>query len=119
MRHAVEALRSGATDFLEKPFVNEDLLRRVEAALQRDIHDRRLRDERSDVQVRMARLTPRELEVLGYIVKGLTNKEVARELGTSHRTVEIQRTRIMEKTEAASLADLVRMVLLDNGPVNH
>ena len=115
VRHAVEALKSGATDFLEKPFVNEDLLRRVEAALLRDVHDRRLREERNVVQLRLARLTPRELEVLGYIVKGLTNKEVARELGTSHRTVEIQRTRIMEKTDAASLADLVRMVLLDNG----
>ncbi len=116
VRHAVKALREGAADFLEKPFENDDLLRRVDAVLARDLFERRARDERNDVETRLSRLSPRECEVMAHIANGLTNKEVARVLGTSHRTVEIQRTRIMEKTEAASLADLVRMVLLSGSP---
>ena len=111
IRNAVDAMRAGATDFLEKPFDNENLLRRVTVALAGQAVLRQALDANADVQQRLAKLTPREHEVLSHIVKGLTNKEAARELGTSHRTVEIQRTRIMEKTQAASLADLVRMSL--------
>lgn len=112
VRNAVDAMRAGATDFLEKPFDNEDLLRRVEAALAEHMLLRQVREVRAELQLRLVRLTPREREVLSHIAKGLTNKEAARELGTSHRTVEIQRTRIMEKTQATSLADLVRISLL-------
>ena len=111
IRNAVDAMHAGATDFLEKPFDNENLLRRVTVALAGQAVLRQARDANADVQQRLAKLTPREREVLSNIAKGLTNKEAARELGTSHRTVEIQRTRIMEKTQAASLADLVRMSL--------
>ena len=113
VRNAVDAMRSGATDFLEKPFDNEDLLRRVAAAIAGQALLRQARDAHAEVQQRLAKLTPREREVLSHIAKGLTNKEAARALGTSHRTVEIQRTRIMEKTQASSLADLVRMSLQD------
>lgn len=112
VRNAVDAMRAGATDFLEKPFDNEDLLRRVEGALRAYQATREARDQRLAIAERLARLTPREAQVLELIARGLTNKEVARELGSSHRTVEIQRTRIMEKTEANSLADLVRMQML-------
>ena len=112
VRNAVDAMRAGATDFLEKPFDNEDLLRRVEAALRGYQATREARDLRVAVGARLARLTPREAQVLELVARGLTNKEVARELGSSHRTVETQRTRIMEKTEAQSLADLVRMLML-------
>ena len=114
IRNAVDAMRAGATDFLEKPFDNDNLLRRVEAALSDQAILRQTRDAHADVVQRLARLTPREREVLSHISNGLTNKEAARALGTSHRTVEIQRTRIMEKTQAASLADLVRMSLLQD-----
>jgi len=113
VRNAVDAMRSGATDFLEKPFDNDDLLRRVAAAMAGQALLRQTRDAHAEVQQRLAKLTPREREVLSHIAKGLTNKEAARVLGTSHRTVEIQRTRIMEKTQANSLADLVRMALQD------
>lgn len=114
IRNAVDAMRAGATDFLEKPFDNDNLLRRVAAALSGEAILRQARDAHAEVQQRLALLTPREGEVLSHIAKGLTNKEAARALGTSHRTVEIQRTRIMEKTQAASLADLVRMSLLQD-----
>ena len=111
VRNAVDAMRAGATDFLEKQFDNDDLLRRVAAAMAGQARLSKARDAQAEVQQRLAKLTPREREVLNHINKGLTNKEAARALGTSHRTVEIQRTRIMEKTQAASLADLVRMSL--------
>ena len=111
VRNAVDAMRAGATDFLEKPFDNEDLLRRVAATMAGQARLSKAREAQAEVQQRLAKLTPREREVLNHISKGLTNKEAARALGTSHRTVEIQRTRIMEKTQASSLADLVRMSL--------
>lgn len=114
IHNAVDAMRAGATDFLEKPFDNDDLLLRVAAALSGHELLRLARDEHAEVQQRLALLTPREREVLSHIAKGLTNKEAAQAMGTSHRTVEIQRTRIMEKTQAASLADLVRMSLLQD-----
>jgi len=114
VRNAVDAMRAGAIDFLEKPFDNDDLLRRVAAAMAGQAILRQAREAHAEVQQRLAKLTPREHQVLSHIAKGLTNKEAARALGTSHRTVEIQRTRIMEKTQASSLADLVRMSLQKN-----
>lgn len=114
VHHAVDAMQAGATDFLEKPFENADLLRRVDLALTRDLAERQARCGRERIRERLARLTPRERQVLGLIVKGLTSKEIARELGTSHRTVELQRARIMEKTGAATLAALLGMVWADS-----
>ena len=97
---AVSAMRDGALDFIEKPFEPEHLVQRVQQA------------ERAEVQARLATLTPREREVLDLVVKGLTNKEIGRMLGTSHRTVDIHRSKVMEKMRAEALAELVRDVLL-------
>jgi FixJ family two-component response regulator len=111
IRHAVEAMRCGAADFIEKPFDNDDLLLRVGRALDTYMREREANLSVLAIAERLQRLTPRETEVLALIAEGMTNKEVARELGTSYRTVEIQRAHIMERMQAASLADLMRMYL--------
>jgi RNA polymerase sigma factor (sigma-70 family) len=109
---AVQAMRAGAVDFIEKPFDNADLVQRVGHALARqDRNSRREEHERHDAERRFKTLTPRETEVLELVVAGKTNKEVARILGSSHRTIEVHRHRIMEKMSAPNLADLVRMRL--------
>lgn len=109
---AVAAMRAGAVDFVEKPFDNDDLLRRVRAAIERQALHRDEARRRREFARRLETLTPRECEVLEWVVAGQTNKEIARTLGGSHRTIEIHRSRIMEKTAAQSLADLIRMCLL-------
>jgi len=108
---AVEALKAGARDFLEKPFDEERLITVVTEAL---AASRRARDETGAVDAitaRIASLTPREREVLDRLAAGQPNKTIAYDLGTSPRTVEVQRARVMEKMNARSLAELVRMVL--------
>jgi two-component system response regulator FixJ len=108
---AVQALKEGACDFIEKPFDDESFLRSVNHALD---HGRRAfieRCRRADIQTRVASLTPREREVMMLVVQGLPNKAAAVELGISVRTVEIHRARVMEKMAAESLSSLVRMVL--------
>jgi RNA polymerase sigma factor (sigma-70 family) len=109
---AVAAMREGAVDFIEKPFENAHLLERVRQALQRSHEVRQRSEQRGAVQQRLETLTPREHEVMELVVTGKTSKEIARELGASHRTIEIHRTHLMEKMDAATLADLVRMRLL-------
>jgi FixJ family two-component response regulator len=116
---AVTAMQRGAFDFLVKPFSNEELLERVAAALGRD---QLLRDERHELeQIRARRdsLTPRELEILHRMAQGASNKVMSHELSLSVRTVELHRARVMEKMDARSIADLVRMVLAmeRTGPV--
>ena len=108
---AVRAMQEGAVDFLEKPFKEQDLLDRVSQALR--ISDRRLRrdDETAAIHRRFETLTPREREVLQLVVEGAANKVIAGRLGTSRRTIEIHRAKVMHKMEADSLAHLVRMVL--------
>lgn len=113
---AVAAMRAGAADFVEKPFDNEDLLHRVLAAIDRQAAQRDEARRRLDIARRLRTLTPREGEVLEWIVAGKTSKEIARTLGGSHRTIEIHRGRIMEKTAAESLADLIRMRLMVGVP---
>jgi len=108
---AVAAMRAGAADFVEKPFDNDDLLCRVRAAIERQAMQRGEARRRLEFERRLRTLTPREGEVLEWIVAGKTSKEIARTLGGSHRTIEIHRGRIMEKTAAQSLADLIRMSL--------
>jgi len=110
---AVSAMREGAVDFLEKPFENEDLVARVRNALERHQNQRRGSVEREDVQRRLASLTARERSVLDLVVAGQTNKEIARTLGASFRTIEIHRRHVMEKMAVSTLADLVRLKLLD------
>jgi two-component system response regulator FixJ len=109
---AVKAMKGGAIDFLQKPFDQQELLDRVHQALADDAERWQQLDERQAVVDRLATLTPRERQVMELIVAGQTNKNVASAFGVSQRTVEVHRARVMEKTEASSLAHLVRMSLL-------
>jgi len=106
---AVEAMQKGAVDFIQKPFRDQELLDRISEALKTDQERRSAREEQADVQNRVDKLTNREHQVLDLVVTGKPNKVIAYELGVSQRTVEIHRARVMEKMQAKSLADLVRM----------
>jgi len=108
---AVEAMQKGAVDFIQKPFRDQELLDRISDALKTDQERRSLRKEQAEVAGRIDKLTKREREVMDLVVTGKPNKVIAYELGVSQRTVEIHRARVMEKMEARSLADLVRMQL--------
>ncbi len=104
---AVHAMREGALDFIEKPFRDQELLDRVYQALEQDRTRRRAADETVHLRERFAGLTPREHEVMLRIARGQANKVIAIELGLSERTVEIHRAKVMHKTGARSLAELV------------
>ena len=106
---SVRAMKTGAVDYLTKPFKEQDLMRAIHAALAQDRDARRKRGEQLELQRRLSRLTPREHEVLILVVSGLLNKQAAAELGISEVTLQIHRGSIMKKMEAGSLADLVRM----------
>jgi two-component system response regulator FixJ len=108
---AVEAMQQGAFDFLQKPFRDQDLIERIQHALERDARARAALDQHAKIRERLDSLTPREREVLALMTRGKPNKIMAAELGVSQRTVEIHRARVMEKSGAASLAQLVRMVM--------
>jgi two-component system, LuxR family, response regulator FixJ len=108
---AVAALKAGALDFLEKPFDDERLIAAVNAALAASRDAQRQAAATADTVARIAGLTPREREVLDLLVAGHPNKVIAYDLGTSPRTVEVHRARVMEKMGAHSLAELVRMVI--------
>jgi RNA polymerase sigma factor (sigma-70 family) len=108
---AVQAMKNGAFDFLEKPFNDQMLLDRVQQAIERDRNARAREAEREEQQQRLEALTPREREVMELLVEGKANKEVADVLGLSVRTVEGHRARLMEKLGVNSLADLVRIKL--------
>jgi FixJ family two-component response regulator len=105
----VKAMKAGASEFLTKPFDDLDILRAVENALDAAESTRSSRSELAEMRKRHALLTPREREVLPYVVAGLLNKQTAGELGTSEITIRIHRGQIMRKMGAESLADLVRM----------
>lgn len=114
---AVEAMQQGAFDFLQKPFRDQELIDRIQRALESDTRNREALAEHDKIRARLDLLTEREREVLGLLTSGKQNKTMAAELGLSQRTVEIHRARIMEKTGAGSLAQLVRMVMdLESGP---
>lgn len=107
---AVEAMRAGAVDFIEKPASEEQLLTAIESISNRLSNRPQVTLPPAVVSERLARLTVREKEVLDHIVLGMTNKHIADELRISQRTVEIHRARIREKMEARGLADLIRMM---------
>lgn len=106
----VRALKAGAVDFVEKPFSTEALLARVEEAFAEDSRQRDQYALQGRIASQIRELTPRELEVMQFVTEGLSNKEIARELGISPRTVEKYRARVMEKMRADSIADLCQMV---------
>ena len=108
---AVEAMQHGAHEFLQKPFRDEDLIERVRRALEKDAGARAALEEHHAIRAHLESLTPREREVMALMVRGKPNKIMAHELGVSQRTVEIHRARVMEKSGASSLAELVRMVM--------
>jgi RNA polymerase sigma factor (sigma-70 family) len=105
----VKAMKSGAVEFLTKPFREQDLLDAIRQGLDRDRAMRREQNDRSEVRKCYETLTPREREVMSLVVSGMLNKQIGAELGTSEVTVKIQRARAMKKMKAGSLAELVRM----------
>ena len=109
---AVEAMKIGALDFLEKPFDDEVLLTSVRSALKRQDGETKRHTERAEIESKLAALSNRERDVLGGLVAGRANKQIAYDLGISPRTVEIYRANLMNKMQAGSLSDLVRMALI-------
>jgi two-component system response regulator FixJ len=112
---AVQAMKDGAHDFLQKPFRDQELIDRINAALKLDAQNRESVDRLADLTSRQASLTPREREVLALVVDGKANKVIAIDLGLSERTVEIHRANVMEKMGARSVAHLVKMHLMLGG----
>jgi FixJ family two-component response regulator len=112
---AVRAMKAGAFDFIEKPFSDQTLLDHIRAAVARDEVTRRRRSARAQLQARMRLLTQRERDVLERVISGKSNKVIAAELTLSTKTVEVHRAHVMEKLQATSLADLIRLVLLAEG----
>jgi FixJ family two-component response regulator len=106
---SVRAMKEGAHEFLTKPVRGQDLLDAVQKAIASDRTERQERAELSEIRARLDSLTPREKEVLDLVVAGLLNKQIADELGTSELTVKTHRAHVMQKTQADSLAHLVRM----------
>jgi two-component system response regulator FixJ len=112
---AVEAMKLGAVDFIEKPFADEVLLGAVRSAIERRTSNAEVEAERAAVAARLATLSARERQVLDGLISGNPNKTIAFDLGISPRTVEVYRANLMTKMQAGSLSDLVRMALLAGG----
>ncbi len=113
---SVRAMKAGAIEFLTKPYRDQDVLDAVRIALERDRARREQEKEVTDLQQRFDSLTPREQEVVSMVASGMLNKQIASELGTAENTVKVHRSRAMEKMNAQSFADLVRMIEKLKGP---
>jgi FixJ family two-component response regulator len=107
---AVTAMKSGAADFVQKPFRDQDLIDRINKALARDRDRRKQRAEEDEIRGRIALLTPREKEVMERVVRGQANKVIAMDLGVSQRTVELHRARVMKKLRLRAVAELVHAI---------
>lgn len=114
---AVEAMKAGAVDFIEKPFNDNSLLSAIRVAIARHSRDTRREDEVAAIRAKLASLSPREREVLDGLVAGLPNKTIAYDLKISARTVEVHRANLMARMDAKSVADLVRMVFVVRPPL--
>lgn len=106
---SVQAMKRGALDFLTKPVNDDDLLKAVQVAIEKDRIARIARAELEDIQARLDSLTPREREVLTHVVSGQLNKQTAADLGTVEKTIKVHRGRVMEKMKVQSVAELVRL----------
>jgi len=113
---SVRAMKAGAIEFLTKPYRDQDLLDAVRIALEQDRARREHERDLTDLQQRFDSLTPREQEVISMVVSGMLNKQIAGELGTAENTVKVHRSRALEKMNAQSFADLVRMIEKLKGP---
>lgn len=108
---AVTAVKAGAVDFIQKPFRDQDLIDKIQHAIEEDARIRKMLADRQQILTRIESLTPREHEVMGMVVDGHANKVIAIDLGLSQRTVEIHRARVMRKMGADSVSQLVQMVI--------
>jgi len=106
---SVKAMKAGALDFKEKPFKADELLTLIKSAVEMDALEHQAYEERIDINLRLDALTPREHEVMTYVIAGFLNKQIAAELGISEKTVKVHRGRVMEKMRIHSVAELVRM----------
>ena len=115
---SVRAMKAGAVEFLTKPFRDQDLIDRINQALEKDAGSRRMLPARNMIRKRLESLTPREREVMALVVTGMLNKQIADDLGISIKTVEAHRANIMEKLNANTVADLLKIALGANAPAN-
>ncbi len=109
---AVRAMKAGAYDFIEKPYNDALMLERVQSAIAFDLDSRRNQEQIDDIRKRAAQLTPREQQVMSYVLRPMQNKGIAAELGISVKTVELHRAHLMEKMQATSPTELVRLALI-------
>jgi FixJ family two-component response regulator len=105
----VKAMKSGAIDFLEKPFQDKDLFEAVQNAIEKDQSARASKNSNTKLRHKIYLLTPREYEVLTFVITGLPNKAIAVELGASEKTIKVHRGRLMHKIEASSIVELIRL----------